>query len=112
MIDGNYWSAHNTEEENLNARFPRLSQVGYKSNNYVMSDFWLFDGSYFRCKNITLGYEFPKKLIKALKLSKLRIYSSESDPFVFSNLQQGWDPEQSETTYIARTWNFGAVISF
>ena len=75
MIDGNYWSAHNTEEENLNARFPRLSQVGYKSNNYVMSDFWLFDGAYFRCKNITLGYEFPKKLIKALTLSKLRIYA-------------------------------------
>ena len=112
MIDGNYWSAHNTEEENLNARFPRLSQVGYKSNNYVMSDFWLFDGAYFRCKNITLGYVFPKKLIKALTLSKLRIYASVSDPFVFSHFPEGWDPEQSETTYIARTWNFGAVISF
>lgn len=112
LIEGKYWSEYNTAEENLNARFPRLSQVGFKSNNYVMSDFWLFNGAYFRCKNITLGYSLPKKLVSKVALKNLRIYASVTDPFVFSHFPKGWDPEQAESTYIARTWNFGAIVSF
>jgi len=35
---------------------------------------WLYDGSYIRLRNVTLGYTLPKSVLKAVKLSSVRIY--------------------------------------
>ncbi|WP_372935391.1 SusC/RagA family TonB-linked outer membrane protein, partial [Mariniphaga sediminis] len=65
FIADNYWSHYNTDEQNRKAEYPRLSEVAAGSQNrnnghqYVTSDYWLIDGSYFRLKNIILGYTFP-----------------------------------------------------
>lgn len=117
IIVGKYWSNYNTPEENLKAEYPKFTTVGYGSGtkmNYAKSDFWMFDGGYFRCKNITLGYTFPAKLTKSISLSSLRVFASVSDPFCFSHFPEGWDPEMllTGTSYISRTWNFGVKVSF
>ncbi|MFB5944239.1 SusC/RagA family TonB-linked outer membrane protein [Albibacterium profundi] len=112
FVDGNYYSEYNSDEQNRNARFPRLSQLGYDGNNYETSDFWLFDGSYFRLKNVTLGYTLPSKWLNAAKISNLRVYASANDLFSIDNYPKGWDPEAGLTAYIARTWNFGVEIRF
>ena len=52
------------------------------------------DGSYFKIKQIQLGYTFPKNLIKKLYMTNLRIYASFDDWFVFTNYP-GFDPEAS-----------------
>lgn len=69
FLDGNYFSEYNSAEKNKKARYPRLSQAGFLGNNYEMSDFWLIDGSYFRVKNVTLGYQLPDNILKSIKLS-------------------------------------------
>ncbi len=114
-LDGNYFSYYKTDEENAKARFPRLSQQKSGSDtayNYEMSDFWFINGAYFRMKNITLGYTFPKAWMKKVKINNLRVYASVSDPFSIDNFPQGWDPEAATNAYIARTFNFGAQITF
>src|SRR5690606_38940794 len=100
FVDGNYYSEYNTAEENSNARFPRLSQLGYDGNNYEMSDFWLFDGSYFRLKNVTLGYTLPSNWNNSIKVSNLRLYASVNDLFSLDKYPKGWDPEAGITAYI------------
>lgn len=112
FVDGNYYSEYNTPEQNNNVRYPRLSQLGYDGNNYRMSDFWLFDGSYLRLKNVTLGYTLPVSWNSYLKLSNLRVYASANDLFSLDKYPKGWDPEAGITAYIARTWNFGIQIRF
>jgi len=112
FVDGNYYSNYNTAEQNSKARYPRLSQLAYDGNNYKMSDFWLFDGSYFRLKNVTLGYSLPDRLNKRLKMSNMRIYAAVNDLFSYDKYPKGWDPEAGLTAYIARTWNFGVQIRF
>ena len=112
FVDGNYYSAYNSEAQNREARFPRLSQLGYDGNNFENSDFWLFDGSYFRLKNVTLGYTFPSKWLDPIKMKKLRVYASVNDLFSLDQFPKGWDPEAGTTAYIARTWNFGLQLSF
>lgn len=112
FVDGNYYSEYNTPEQNNNVRYPRLSQLGYDGNNYRMSDFWLFDGSYLRLKNVTLGYTLPDSWNSYLKLSNLRVYASANDLFSLDKYPKGWDPEAGITAYIARTWNFGIQIRF
>ena len=108
---GNYWSVYNTAEQNSKAKYPRLSAVS-ETNNYAMSDFWLFNGAFFRCKNINIGYSFPKKLISKIGIKSLRIYANVDDPFCFDNYPHGWDPEASVNTYITTTYTLGLDIKF
>ena len=98
ILDGKYWSPFNTEEQNRNAKYPRLTTTG-KTNNYLTSDFWLFDGSYFRLKNVTLGYTLPQKWTNKLHLNTARIYVSASDLFCISDFPKGWDPEMGVSSY-------------
>ena len=98
IIDGKYWSPFNTDEQNRNAKYPRLSNTG-KSNNYQTSDFWLFNGGYFRLKNVTLGYTLPRKWTQKIRMSNVRLYVSASDLFCISDYPKGWDPEMGVTSY-------------
>jgi len=112
ILDDNYWSAFNTDEQNRTARYPRLSKTSI-SNNYAFSDFWMFEGGYFRLKNITLGYTLPEKLTSVVGIKKLRVYASASDLFSISQFPKGWDPEMGSTSYpITTSLLLGASIKF
>lgn len=112
IIEGRYWSYYNTNDENLNARYPRVSSTS-SENNYAMSDFWLFDGSYFRVKNITLGYTVPTNVLKKMKLQNLRIFASMNDCITFSHYPKGWDPEVGSESYpITTSYVFGISIKY
>ena len=95
---GNFWSKNNKPEQNLQARYPRLSTRSI-SNNYEMSDFWLIDGSYFRIKNLTLGYTIRPELIKRTGIQSLRIYISANDVFAKHNLQSTGIPQNHNSAY-------------
>jgi TonB-linked SusC/RagA family outer membrane protein len=112
IIDGKYWSAYKTDEENRQAVYPRLSYTNSEIN-YAMSDYWLFDGSYFRIKNITLGYTLPTNITKHVGISQFRIYISMNDLPAFSNYPEGWDPEMTGFAYpITSSYILGASINF
>lgn len=98
IIDGKYWSVFNTTSENAAAQYPRLTNTS-KNNNYAVSDFWIFNGSYFRLKNVTLGYTLPQVWTKKALIQKARIYFSASDLFCIDNYPKGWDPEMGVSAY-------------
>lgn len=52
--------------ENRNTNIPRINGDD-NNDNMRISDFYVEDGSYFRLKNIQLGYTFPKQLIQKLR---------------------------------------------
>lgn len=111
-IQGKYWSAYNTAEQNLHAVYPRLTN-NFTSNNYAMSDYWLFNGGYFRLKNVVLGYTLPQGISKKLFLQSCRIYTSISDLFSLNKYPHGWDPEVANTGYpITTAYNFGISVKF
>lgn len=112
ILDGTTWSKYNTDEQNLNARYPRLSQNN-RGNNYTMSDFWLINGAYLRMKNITLGYTLPDAWSQKINLKSLRLYGSVSDLFTIDKFPQGWDPEVSASGYpITTSVVFGLSVKF
>ncbi len=112
ILDDHYWSPFNTEEENAAAIYPRLTKTGI-SNNYAFSDFWMFDGGYFRLKNVTLGYTLPASLTQHVGIKRLRFYASASDLFCLSRYPKGWDPEMGATSYpITMSLLLGASIKF
>ena len=112
IIEGKYWSPFNTEAENAAATYPRLSNVS-KSNNYATSSFRMFNGSYFRLKNVTLGYTLPAQWTNLIGIDKTRLYVSGSDIFCINNFPKGWDPEMGATDYpITTSLVFGIQVNF
>ena len=112
IIDGNYWSSFNTEEENMKARFPRLT----KNNSdavYAMSSWWFIDGSYFRMKNMTLGYTLPSAMTQKAYIDRLRVYVAANDLFCIHHYPAGFDPESTRSSYpITTTFLFGLNVTF
>lgn len=112
FVEDNHWSPMNTFEANARANYPRYSKTS-SSNNYATSDYWLFDGSYFRIKNITVGYTLPRTWLQKVWVKDLRFSVSLSDFFTFSHFPKGWDPEVSSTGYpITKSVVFSAAIKF
>ena len=63
-------------------------------DKYVDSSAMVYDGSYFKFKQIQLGYTLPKSLISKVGISHSRIYCSLDDFFTISKYP-GFDPEAS-----------------
>ena len=85
-----YW----TPENPTNA-FPRPN----KSKSYTQVTYYSTlkyeDGSFFKIRDITLGYTFKPELLKHLNLSKLRVYATAKNFFTFSKIDN-YDPNREE----------------
>lgn len=78
-----------------------------------MSSFWMFNGRYFRMKNITLGYTLPQKWTRKAYIDRLRVYVSGNDLFTFNGYPTGYDPERTTSSYpITKSVIFGLNVNF
>ncbi|WP_320053768.1 TonB-dependent receptor [uncultured Acetobacteroides sp.] len=75
--------------ENQGAKFPR---PGIASQN-DMPALAYEKASFFKIKEVTLGYQLPSKLTSKIGMSKLYVYGSMQNYFTFSNLDN-YDPER------------------
>lgn len=64
---------------------PRVGDM-YKSSRFIEN------GSYMRIKNITFGYNFPKEMMKKLRMKSARVYMTGENLFTFTTYE-GMDPE-------------------
>ncbi|MDE6071065.1 MAG: TonB-dependent receptor [Muribaculaceae bacterium] len=78
------WRGEGTSNE-----FPRLSYNDLNQNWSTVSDFYVEDGSYLRCKLLTLGYTLPSSFMRDYKL---RFYVSAQNLFTITKYT-GMDPE-------------------
>lgn len=78
--------------DNTGAEFPRLSVNDSNMNYKRVSDFFVEDGSYFRCKLLQIGYTLPKQWFNN-KLN-LRLSFSAQNLFTITNYS-GADPEEA-----------------
>ncbi len=81
--------------ENPSNTFPKVS-VDDRNGNRRPSTRWLYDGSYLRLRNITLGYNF-KHLIRTEAVGSLRAYATVQNAFTFTKYP-GLDPEIQANT--------------
>lgn len=73
---------------------PNGSKPGARADisNYMTSSAAVMDGSYFKIKQIQLGYNLPKKWLKKAYMDNCRVYGSLEDYFTFTSYE-GFDPE-------------------
>lgn len=84
----NRWTGEGSTNE-----YPRASWIGAANNKKVSSRF-IEPGSYFRFKNVTLGYSFPFKETSGIQ--KLRVYIGVQNVFTITKYP-GLDPEMYDS---------------
>lgn len=86
-------------------------------NNLEYSSRFIEDGSYFRLKNVQLGYTLPKKLLSHAGIKGLRVYAAVTNLFTLTNYT-GYDPEVGVNGVDygnypqSRTFTVGAKFNF
>ncbi|MDD2642598.1 MAG: TonB-dependent receptor [Bacteroidales bacterium] len=90
-----YFHKNAWTESNTNASMPSAISV-VSDSKFWGSSATVFDGSYFKIKQIQLGYTLPQKWTQKLFISNLRIYASLDDYFTFSKYP-GMDPETASS---------------
>ncbi len=80
--------------DNSNATVPAASS---DLTYYMYSDAFVKDGSYFKIKQIQLGYTIPERITKKAMVSNLRLYISLDD-FVTFTKYIGFDPEAASVS--------------
>ena len=88
-----YWknSWGNPAVNDATAKYPDMKKVA-QDWVFFSSSAAIYDGSFFKIKQIQLGYTLPKKVIKKALLSDMRVYASLDDYFTFTKYP-GADPE-------------------
>jgi len=95
---------------------PKIYTAGYSPVQAYSSTFFLKDASFFRMKNVTLGYTLPKNLVNVVGINNLRIYFTASNVFTISKFP-GLDPERVPNgLYVSypqlRTFTIGGAVTF
>ena len=101
------WTTENTDGSIPNPK---------NSVNYYVSDRFLENGSYFRLKNMQIGYTIPVKAIRKIGLEHCRVYLQGSN-LLTTTKYTGFDPEVGGAIDYgnypqARSFIIGANLSF
>ena len=90
-----YFWKNSWKPDNKGASLADMKSVS-TSWKYWSSSAQVFDGSYFKIKQIQLGYTLPQNLTRKVAIDNLRLYVSLDDYFTFSKYP-GADPETATT---------------
>ncbi len=112
----NRWTAENPDR---NAKYIKLTSLSMGAGTIQSSTYWLKNATFLRCKNLQLGYTFPRKTSERLGLGQLRVYFSGQNLFCLNSYYKGWDPEMYQSTGdapnfypITAVYTFGLNIKF
>lgn len=122
LVDAlNSWSKDNTSTQ-----LPIAKTDNYSGGNSLPSTFYIEDGSYFRCKNLQVGYTFKGKLLEKNFVKTIRLYAGVQNLFTITKYSM-YDPEVSDNTLFdrgvdgqydiaptvnARVYNIGFSLTF
>ncbi|MEO5683238.1 MAG: TonB-dependent receptor [Chitinophagaceae bacterium] len=109
--DHYYFNDANTTDplNNINAKFPRL-KYNSDAQNSIASDFWLYNASYVKLKNLQIGYTIPGRYASKALITRARVYLSGENLLTITNYP-GMDPEVGASIQYPTLKQFAAGIS-
>lgn len=98
---------------NRNTEIPRAETVANFSTSGVANSYYMEDGSYFRARNIQLGYTLPEALVNRYGIDKLKFYLQATNLFTATKYT-GLDPAVSgvDTNFGIDYGNYPIVRQF
>jgi TonB-linked SusC/RagA family outer membrane protein len=99
LLNNKYYQIHSNRKysEVLNTGLPNgnahpVLRAEYSYNNFLTSDYWIVDGSFFKIRNAEIGYTFPKTITNIVGLNNVKIYARGANLFTLSKIKD-LDPE-------------------
>jgi hypothetical protein len=86
----------------LNANATIWSPFSFGTASPVFASWAVEDGSFLRLNNVQVGYSLSKKFSTRLHMSRLRVYATVNNAFLWTKYS-GYDPEVSSTRNTAYT---------
>jgi TonB-linked SusC/RagA family outer membrane protein len=109
--------------ENKDTRIPRLSDFT-QNNVTVASSQYLFDNSFLRLRNVSLGYNIPRGVVQKLHVGNIKVFGQATNPLTWgAAARRGTDPETSLNGTVAngtngsgagsirKSWSFGLQVT-
>jgi len=84
-VNVNYWTPQNKSNE-----YPKPS-ANWETPPDIGTVYYQ-DGSFVRLRYMTLGYNIPQNLVQRMKMSRLRVYFTAQNPYLWTKFD-GLDPE-------------------
>ena len=83
------------------------------SQSTTASTKWLYDASFLKLRNVTLGYTLPQNLTRKFFVEKLRFFASGENLFALTSFP-GMDPEMRTGVGYStlRQYSFGVNVTF
>ncbi len=100
-----YDDPSNVRVTNPGTKTPRPT-LNDPNDNDRMSSRYIEDGSYLRIKNISLGYNLPKKWLQKIKFDNIRVYVNIQNLYTFTKYT-GYDPEVGASTQDSSGLTYG-----
>lgn len=98
---------HSWTPQNTNTNIPALYTTGSFSSDQTANSYFISKGSYFRAKQMQIGYTLPASLLSRVGIDRLRIYVQSANLFTITKYK-GLDPElQSNDPNNNSTVGFG-----
>ena len=99
-----------SDVNNVYVTNPNTTVVGLRNDNTNdnnrPSNLFIEDGSFVRCKNITLGYRLPTNILSMMHLQQFRLYATVTNAFIITNYS-GMDPEIGSWNPLQAGWDQG-----
>lgn len=107
-----YWNGWNSSNgdnnnystftrDNIGGAYPRLT-YNKVNNNFVLSEFWLTKGDFFKIQNVELAYTIPADMLQFMGGRAIRIYVRGANLMTISKLKDV-DPETIRTADVNGT---------
>jgi TonB-linked SusC/RagA family outer membrane protein len=88
------WADNRFSPSNTSGTYPRVTDRASNaiSGGLYNNTFWLNDASFFRLKNVQIGYNFNSAFLSKIKIGGLRVYASAFNLFTVTKVKD-YDPE-------------------
>ena len=100
-----YWTPNNTNAEYQKPIFSESGGDGFSS---LLS---FRDAAFLKVRNISLGYNLPKKVTSKMGIGNLKVYGQAINPFSLYQSIENYDLDVNSTTF-NRSFVFGIEIGF
>jgi hypothetical protein len=113
------WTPEHTQTD-----IPRLSEFT-QNNVSVYSSQYLFDNSFLRLRNLSLGYTLPSRFTQRIGVNSVKIYAQGTNLLTWgSAARRGTDPETTlrgvvsngpdgtSAGSVRKSWSFGLQAAF
>lgn len=109
--DNNYnefrmWNTKYVANRWLSAEYPGDGKTPFRDNGiqHALTDYQVEDAGFIALRDVTLGYDLPRKIARKAGLSKLRVYvSAQNLLYLWSDGYRGINPEARYASGVYRT---------